>query len=287
MSVVFGLLLGAGVLLCASPLLWPDPAPAVAVLERPVRWMRNALVQAGLDRVNPGVLLVVAAGCASSCGAIGWAALGVAALGVIAGMAGFALPFALIAWRARQRRRATRVVWPDVVDHLVSGLRSGLSLAEALGALGDVGPQATRAAFRAFRHDVEVTGDLGRALDSLKQRLADPVADRIVESLRMAREVGGTEITGVLRTLSSFLRQDAALRSEVDARQSWIRNAARLGVAAPWIVLLLLATRPEAARAYDSPAGGVLLGVGFVVSLVAYRLMITLGRLPDERRWFA
>jgi tight adherence protein B len=66
-----------------------------------------------------------------------------------------------------------------------------------------------------------------------------------------------------------------------------VRGAARLGVVAPWVVLLLLASRPEAAAAYNSPAGLALLGVGLVVTVVAYRVMIALGRLPDERRWFA
>ena len=53
----------------------------------------------------------------------------------------------------------------------------------------------------------------------------------------MAREVGGSDVTAVLRGLSGYLREDAALRAEVEARQSWILNAARLGVAAPWLVL--------------------------------------------------
>ena len=72
----------------------------------------------------------------------------------------------------------------------------------------------------------------------------------------------------------------------VIARQSWIRNAARLGVAAPWLLLLVLASRHETLVAYDSAAGTILILVGVVVTLVAYRTMIALGRLPEERRWF-
>ena len=87
---------------------------------------------------------------------------------------------------------------------------------------------------------------------------ADPTADRLIEILRMAREVGGTELPSVLRDLGLHLRQDLALRSEVQARQSWVTNAGKLGIAAPWIVLALLATRPEAAAAYATPAGTVL-----------------------------
>jgi tight adherence protein B len=162
-----------------------------------------------------------------------------------------------------------------------------LSLPDSVVTLAHVGPEATRADFAAFERDYLATGNFGIAVDGLKARLADPVADRIVGTLRMAREVGGTELPSVLRALSASLRQDAAVRAEVEARQSWVVNAARLGVAAPWIVLLLLAGRPEAAAAYNSPAGLTLLGVGFVVTVVAYRIMMAVGRLPEERRWFA
>ena len=98
--------------------------------------------------------------------------------------------------------------------------------------------------------------------------------------------MGGSELTTVLRNLAAYLRQEAAIRSEVEARQSWVMNAARLGVAAPWIVLLLLASRPEAAAAYNTPAGAALVLIGLAVSVVAYRVMVAVGRIPDERRWF-
>jgi tight adherence protein B len=131
-----------------------------------------------------------------------------------------------------------------------------------------------------------MTGNFAHSIDRLKNSLADPVADRILETLRMAREVGGSDLTVVLRSLAHWLRQDTAVRQEVEARQSWIVNAAKLGVAAPWLVLLLLASRPEAAHAYNTPAGLLVILGGLVVSVLAYRVMITLGKLPEERRWF-
>jgi len=90
----------------------------------------------------------------------------------------------------------------------------------------------------------------------------------------------------VLRNLSSSLRAEAAIRGEAEARQSWVVNAAKLAVAAPWLVLVLLSTRPEAAAAYNSAGGGVLIAGGVAVSFVAYRTMMRLARLPEERRWF-
>jgi hypothetical protein len=55
-------------------------------------------------------------------------------------------------------------------------------------------------------------------------------------------------------------------------------------VAAPWVVLALLSLRPEAVEAYDTSAGLVVLGIGGGLSLIAYRLMLRIGRLPDDER---
>ncbi len=73
-------------------------------------------------------------------------------------------------------------------------------------------------------------------------------------------------------------------RGELEARQSWTVNGARLAAAGPWVVLAFLATRPETARAYDSAAGVAVLLGGAACSLIAYRLMVRLGRLPEEGR---
>lgn len=286
MTVAIGLVLGAGVLLIVSPWLWPRTTRVVA-RRAPLDGMRERLAQAGLGRVAVGVPIALSVLGGVALGAVVLALAPVPALSLGAAAVGAALPLAVLGARARALRRAMRAAWPDLVDHLVSGLRSGRPLAEAVGALADVGPAETRVAFRTFERRAMGSGNLASALDGLKSDLADPIADRIVETLKMAREVGGSELPGILRTLASSLRADAAVRSEVEARQSWVRGAARLGVVAPWVVLLLLASRPEAAAAYNSPAGIVLLAVGLAVTVVAYRIMIALGRLPDERRWFA
>jgi tight adherence protein B len=285
MSVVFGLLFGIGVLLAASPILWPGRGGESARPSATMR-VRETLVQAGLGRVGVSTVVAASVILGVAAGAVVFALVPVIAVAFAAGILFLILPSAVVVWRARAQRRATRVVWPDVVDHLVSAVRSGLALPDSVVTLAHSGPPITRAAFAEFERDYRMTGGFSDSLDRLKDRLADPVADRIVETLRMSREVGGNELTTVLRNLAAYLRQDAAIRSEVEARQSWIVNAARLGVAAPWIVLLLLSTRPEAAAAYNSPTGIALIVVGLALSLVAYRIMIGIGRLPEEKRWF-
>ena len=96
--------------------------------------------------------------------------------------------------------------------------------------------------------------------------------------------MGGRDLGALLRSLSRMLREDMRTRGELEARQSWTVNGAKVAVAAPWLVLALLSTRPQAAAAYATATGALVLLGGAVASAVAYWLMLRLGRLPEEGR---
>lgn len=278
-----GLLLGVG-LFCIWWSFWPAPRPPAAARPRRSSRLAEELRQAGLADVSPSALLTASAAAAVLVLLLGIALTDAPAIaGCFALMAGGA-PAAAVRSRARRRRANLREVWPDAIDNLGSAVRAGLSLPEALSQLAGRGPEELRPAFARFAHDYRATGRFHDALDLLKVELSDPVGDRIVESLRIAREVGGTDLGRLLRTLSSFLRQDARTRSELEARQGWTVNAARLAVAAPWIVLLILASRPESVAAYNRPAGLVVLATGAALTAFAYAAMLRIARLPDEQR---
>lgn len=202
---------------------------------------------------------------------------------VFAAMAAY-LPIAVLRQRAARRLRDFAEVWPEAVDNLASAVRAGLSLPDAVSALATTGPEPLRADFAQFALDFQVTGRFGECLDRLKVRLADPVGDRVIEGLRLAREVGGGDLGRLLRNLSGFLRDDARTRSELESRQAWTVNGARLAVSAPWIVLLLMSFQTTAIRQYASPGGMIVLGVGFGVCVLAYTAMMRIGRLPTEKR---
>ncbi len=284
MTFLAPLLLGLG-LFCIWWSFWPRS-------ERPVKpttstWrdkLGDAIAQSGLGSFTVQQLLAVAAGCAVLVFLLCMATTGVIPISMaFAGIAGYG-PIAFVRGRARRRRTQMRDLWPDVVDHIASAVRAGMALPESLAQLSVRGPEELRPSFAEFAHDYRATGNFQSSLDALKDRLSDPVADRLIESLRIAREVGGTDLGRLLRTLSSFLRDDGRTRSELEARQSWTVNAARLALAAPWIVLAMLATRGTSLQAYQQPTGVAVLVVGGAVSVVAYQIMRRIGRLPDETR---
>ena len=282
MSAALGVLMGAGVFLLWWS-CWAEETPRPVRSRRPGR-VRELLVRAGLPRVGPAGLFAACAAAGTLGGLLTAALTGAAVLGLCAGILGAWLPVAVVRHRARSREAVMREVWPDVVDHLRSAIRAGMSLPEALIQLQYRGPEPVRPAFARFAADYRSSGQLQGALTLLKDRLADPVADNIVEALRVTREVGGTDLGRLLGTLSEFLRENARTRGELEARQSWTVNAARLAVAAPWIVLLLMATQPAAVQAYDTPAGALVLLGGLLVSVAAYHLMLRIGALPEPER---
>lgn len=281
MAPVLGVLFGTGLFLIWWS-FWEQPE---TVKRRPRSSRLVGLLRsAGIENVSGLGLVSTCLGLAAFVTLIFFAVTRSWPISACFGLFGGWLPMAVVRWRARKRIATLRQLWPDVVDHLRSAIRAGLSLPEALIQLGEKGPEELRHVFRDFGADYRSGGHFDPALNRLKERLADPVADRIVEALRLTREVGGSDLGRLLGTLGEFLRESARTRSELEARQSWTVNAARLAVAAPWIVMVLLATRPEAVTAYNTPVGAAVLLGGLVVSAICYSVMLRIGALPEEER---
>lgn len=281
MGALVGLGVGVGLLLVWSA--FALPRSRVAGPRGPGR-LRRTLDQAGLDQVGTGsflaMCLVLGVGAGTLVQLVSDAPPVAACFAAIGGY----LPAAMMRSRARRRTRELAEVWPEAVDNLASAVRAGMSLADALSNLADRGPEPLRPPFAAFAADYQLSGRFGESLDRLKDRLADPVGDRVVEGLRIAREVGGGELGRLLRNLSGYLRDEARTRSEMEARQAWAVNGARLAVAAPWVVLLFMTFQSEVIQRYSSAGGVAVLVAGGAACVVAYRLMMRIGRLPVERR---
>lgn len=284
MGVLIGLSMGTGLLLVWMAVIDPEPRTRPRTGTTPLAAL---LRRAGVEGVTPAGVVVLC-GC---CGVVAGTAILVVSRTwpvalVFALMAAY-LPVAVLRARGTRRQLERREVWPEVVDNLASAVRAGLSLPEALVQLADRGPTPLRDPFAKFALDYQASGRFNESLDLLKARLCDPIGDRVVEGLRIARDVGGGDLGTMLRTLSAFLRDDLRTRGELESRQSWTVNGARLAVAAPWCILLMMSFQHDVVSRFATGAGLAVLGFGVVTCGVAYRLMVRLGRLPVERRILA
>lgn len=281
MGALIGLGFGIGLML-----IWSVGALPRREGQRPTRkqHLRELLDQAGLESVSAGAFVVLALILGTAAALVVYAVSQTGPVALAFGAMAAWLPVAVVTSRRRRRLREYAEVWPEAVDNLASAVRAGMSLPDALANLAVRGPEPLRPQFDRFALDYQVSGQFGQSLDRLKDRLADPVGDRVVEGLRIAREVGGGELGRLLRNLSGYLRDEQRTRSEMESRQAWTINGARLAVAAPWMVLLFMIGQPDVIQRYNSTGGVVVLAFGAAACLVAYRLMMRIGRLPVERR---
>jgi tight adherence protein B len=87
-----------------------------------------------------------------------------------------------------------------------------------------------------------------------------------------------------LRSQTAQLRIENATWKEIEVKQNWVLSTAKLAVLAPWLVLLVLGSRAETAAAFETEAGITVLVIGLAASLLAFKLIKVLGRLPSRRR---
>ncbi|MFM6967409.1 MAG: type II secretion system F family protein [Microbacteriaceae bacterium] len=273
-TAVIALIALAGVVVIVSP--------ATPRLERPLRaW----LDECGLAGISLGSVVVVLVALALTVSGVVAVLVPIAVLAPIALVASLAIPIAALDAARSRRRTIAQSRWPDVIDTMRMSLRAGASLPDAFHAAQAQVPREWQAAWSTGVSGLVRGAGIESVVRVLRAELAEPIADRVCDALVIAHELGGTELPRILEELARSARDDVRLRREATSRQSWVRHAARLGSAAPWVLVVLLGSRPENRDAFSGQAGTALLVACAGATVVAYIVMTALGRIPEAPRW--
>lgn len=176
--------------------------------------------------------------------------------------------------------------WAEVLDSLDSAASAGLNPTEAISDLAEVGPVELRVQFVEAARALDSGEPLSSVLTRLKLQLEDAHSDRTLELIHLTQQLGGRGYLAAIQGFSAQIREQHALDGELAAKQGWIKGTAKLAVASPWIIVLLLSARPENASIYNSTGGIFILALGLAVCLVAYRLIHAFGRVQPWPRVF-
>ncbi len=187
--------------------------------------------------------------------------------------------------RVRTRRLSeVRKAWPDGIRDVIGGVSSGMSVQRAVENLARSGPAPLREAFGRFPMLARTLGVVP-ALESIKEDLADPTSDRVIEVLMIAHERGGVLIPEILRDLADSTSMDLAATEEEQTEALEQRINARVVFMLPWLVLVALTFRPGPFRAfYSSPAGMLVVAIGAGLSLLGIAVISRLSRPQEEPR---
>lgn len=193
-------------------------------------------------------------------------------------------------WFAQQRRKLARArleAWPEALRSIVASVSSSMSLHQALLVLATTGPNELRPVFARYS-SLSFTLDSATALEVIREELADPVSDRIIEDLLLALEQGPAVVVDIMAELARSTIEDLQVLDRVETAQLEQRLNARAVFVLPFLFLVLLTFRPGPGREfYASGAGVAVIVLGTSLSLLGMVLVRRLGRLPEEPRVFA
>jgi tight adherence protein B len=148
--------------------------------------------------------------------------------------------------RIRQGRRAQEFVQqlPDTLALIVSGLRAGFSLQQALVNVSKEAPEPTASEFNRVSQELQLGVPLLSALDSLVRRIKSEDLDMIVSVFKIHSRVGGN-LAVVLDTVSTTIRERVRLQREIHVITSMQRYSSYiLGLLPPALALVLLTINP-------------------------------------------
>ena len=198
-----------------------------------------------------------------------------------------ALAIETLSIKARARARQVSDEWPSVLESFESAAQSGMSLLESMR---DLAESTQLLVSKDFAFAVQLC-DLGLGLDAalaqLKQRFGLSICDSTIETLRLVNDSGGAGYLSALRHQSRAIRASSSVSRQIQAKQGWVLGTAKIAVAAPWLIVVLLSGRPENAAAYSSLQGSMLLLAGLAASVVAVYLITKIGKTEEQIRVLA
>jgi tight adherence protein B len=153
-------------------------------------------------------------------------------LGVLAGAG---LPHLVVGKLITRRIGKFNARFPDAIELLVRGLRSGLPVAETLGVVGQEVPGPVGEEFKAAVERMKIGRTMEDSLQVTADKLGTPEFQFFVITLAIQRETGGN-LAETLSNLSDVLRKRAQMKLKIRAMSSESKASAYIVGALPFMV---------------------------------------------------
>ena len=161
-------------------------------------------------------------------------------LGLFAGLfVGIGLPHMVIGKMIKRRVNKFNSNFPDAIELMVRGLRSGLPITETLGIVSSEIPGPVGLEFRAVSDKMKIGRTMEAALQETADRLGTPEFQFFVITLAIQRETGGN-LAETLSNLADVLRKRAQMKLKIRAMSSESKASAYIVGALPFIVFGLV-----------------------------------------------
>jgi tight adherence protein B len=155
--------------------------------------------------------------------------------------------------------------FPDAIELMVRGLRSGLPITETLGIVASEIPGPVGIEFRIVADKMKIGRTMEAALQETADRLGTPEFQFFVITLAIQRETGGN-LAETLSNLADVLRKRAQMKLKIRAMSSESKASAYIVGSLPFVVFTLVwMINPHYMAGFFTDQRLIVAGIGGIV----------------------
>jgi tight adherence protein B len=224
--------------------------------------LRERIARAGLSLSIGGMLLIaLAIGATATGAALLFGRLPLVPAVAIGVAAAAALPHLALGFLGNRRTNRFLALFPDAIDLIVRGLKSGLPVTESIATVGRELAEPLGGEFRAISDGIRFGRPMSELLWETARRLQSQEFNFFVISLAIQQETGGN-LAETLANLSDILRRRRQMRLKVKALSSEAKASAMILGCLPFVMYAIISfINPGYEEALlTDPRGNVMLG---------------------------
>ncbi|NCP11151.1 MAG: type II secretion system F family protein [Sphingomonadales bacterium] len=183
----------------------------------------------------------------------------------VGSMVGIGLPHMAVNFLIKKRTKKFNENFPDAIDLMVRGLKSGLPISETLGIVakevdGPIGEE-----FKAVNERIRIGKSMDASLQETADKIGTPEFQFFVITLAIQRETGGN-LAETLGNLSDVLRKRAQMKLKIKAMSSEAKASAYIVGALPFFVFIIVyMTNPSYISGFFHEERLIMTGLGGLV----------------------
>ncbi|MGR4891821.1 type II secretion system F family protein [Sphingopyxis sp. LARHCG72] len=155
--------------------------------------------------------------------------------GLVGLMISLGLPYLVVGMAIKKRVKQFNTRFPDAIDLLVRGLKSGLPVTETFQVVSQELPGPVGEEFRGVVERIRIGNTMEAALQESAEMLGTPEFQFFCITIQIQRETGGN-LAETLANLSEVLRKRAQMKLKIKAMSSEAKASAYIVGALPFFV---------------------------------------------------
>lgn len=189
-------------------------------------------------------------------------------------LVGLVIPIKIVQMIGNRRVNKFMKDFPDAIELIVRGLKSGLPFIESVNAVGREFPDPIGIEFRRIADSVKLGQSVESAMWDVAERIDSSEYKFLIVALSIQRETGGN-LAETLSNLAELLRKRKALKLKIRALSSEARASAYIIGALPFLMFFLInvVNHEYASMLWLDPRGLRMLYWGLAIMFTGFYIM--------------